>query len=276
MEDEKVDGGQGTALLPDDDQVSEEAPYGWMTDPKTGDRRPRKRPGRRGKGVQPPVGKAPTVEELQQLGSLPEPVEDVAPGTPKKGVKAPRVEAPLPPFRAGVIAKGVNKLYRKAGRIIRVFDYDIGSAVIASATKDPDAEADDDTTVGEAWENLAKTNPRIRAFLLRAIQGGAWTTLFETHMPILLAIALKDGIRRRIPLLKLADAFLLDNDDNDAPSDLSQAMGGINPQDMAQMMQMAQAMMGDVANNMPRTPNMPYRGPSDTHPSYEPTIKPQD
>lgn len=238
---------------------SEEAPYGWMTDPDTGLRRPKKRPGRRSKTATPPTGTTPALEELQALGALPEASEDAAPGAPPKGKrKSARTEA-LPPFRAGVIAKGINKLYRRAGRIIRLFDNDIGVAVIATTQADPDD--DDPTTVGDAWENLARTNPRIRAFLLKLVTGGAWSAVFEAHLPILLAIVMKDGIRSRLPLMGLMESFLTDEPDGDdgepQPSGLAQMMGGISPDDMAQMIQMGQMMMGQAAANVPRAQGVP-------------------
>jgi hypothetical protein len=229
-----------------------------MTDPATGERRPKKRPGRRSKTASPPPGPSPALEDLQALGALPDAAEDAPPGTPAKGKrKTPKPAEPLPPFRAGVIAKGMNSLYRRAGRVLRIWDYDIGSAVIACTR----AEDEDDTTVGEAWENLAKTNPRIRAFLLKLMTGGAWTGLFMAHMPIFMAIAMKDGVRERIPFLQLAETLLTDEPDGEGgeavPSGLAQAMGGINPQDMAQMMAMAQGFMGQMANGVPRPPNTP-------------------
>ncbi len=261
-----------------DDAPSEEAPFGWMNDPETGERRPRKRPGRRPRTAAPPVGKTPTILELQALGSLPEASEDTAPGTPPKGkVKLSKEPAPVPAFRAGVIAKAMNRLYRRAGRICRLFDHDIGTAIIASARtrpKDDDDEDDEDLTVGEAWENLAKTNPRIRAFLWRFMQGGAWTGLFMAHLPILMAIVMKDGIRERLPLLQLVETFMADgqeDEDGDGPpSGFAGMMGDLNPQDMAQMMAMAQGMMGQMANGVGRPPNAPYRGPSVSHPPYQP------
>lgn len=249
------------------DEPSEEAPFGWMTDPVTGERRPKKRPGRRPKAAKPPAGKSPTVEELQALGSLSEDAEDAPPGAPPKGRRrraAMKAAPELPPFRAGVIAKGMNGLYRRAGRLIRIWDPEVGSAVIACTR----AEDEDDLTVGEAWENLAKTNPRIRAFLMRMMQGGAWTQVFMAHLPIFMAIAMKDGIRERIPFMGVADALLVDEDEHgggEMPSGLAQMMGGINPQDMAQMMQMAQGLMGNVANGVPRQPGVPR----------EPTISPE-
>lgn len=245
---------------PADDDTSPEAPYGWMTDPSTGERRPRKRAGRRPKDAVPPAGKTPALADLKDLGGLPAADDDVAPGSGKsragkgrKAPRAPRAATPLPPFREGVIAKGVNKLYRRAGRLLRIWDPAIGSAVIATTM----ATDDDDITAGEAWENLARTNPRIRALLLTLMKGGAYTDLFTTHLPILLAVMMRDGIRERIKFLPIAEAFLVDDDETGRPSDLSQMMGGINPDDLAQMMQVAQGMMGNVAADMSRSQGVP-------------------
>lgn len=248
-------------------EPSEEAPFGWMDDPATGERRPRKRPGRRPKGAQPPTGDSPALQDLQNLGSLPETGEDVAPGAPRRRRSRNRTRKPapeLPPFRAGVITKGVNGLYRKAGRLARLMHYDIGTAIIA--TTHPQDE--DGLTVGEAWENIAKTNPRIRAFWLRLIAGGAMGDLFMAHLPIFMAVMMVEGIRERLPIMKLAEAVLVDDTQDPGgtpmPSDLSQMMGGINPADMAQMMNMAQGMMNGVVNDMQRAPNVPR----------EPTVEP--
>lgn len=255
------------ADVPQDD----EAPYGYMTDPDTGERRPKKRPGRRPKAAVPPAGKTPSLQELQELGSLSDASEDTAPGKTPKGRRkgsAPAA-AQLPPFRAGVIAKGMNKLYRKAGRILRLFDYDLGSAVIFCATKQAEDDEDEDTTVGEAWEAVAKTNPRIRAFLLRLMVGGAWSSLATAHMPIFMAIAMKESVRERIPFMGLAEVLLTDEPEGAgaeaAPSGLSQMMGGIKPDDMAQMMAMAQGMMGQMVADMPRSQGVP-REPVNGHP----------
>lgn len=249
-------------------EPSPEAPYGYMTDPVTKERRPRRRPGRRpAAAAAPPPGRSPTVEELTQLGTLAEGSEDdTPPGTPPKRrrKKTSMKTESLPPFRAGTIAKGMNALYRKAGRLIRIWDYEIGSAVIAITR----AEEDDDVTVGDAWEDLAKQNPRIRAALLKLMHGGAWTGLVTAHLPILLAIAMKPGIRERVPLLALADTLLTDEPDQDGqqmPSDLAQMMGGLTPDDMAQAMAFAQQMMPPMMNGRPAS-NMP-RGPQ-AHPGH--------
>lgn len=255
----------------------DDAPYGYMTDPVTGERRPKKRPGRRSKTARPPSGATPPLEDLQALGSLPEASEDTAPGAPPKGKRksGPKVEN-LPPFRAGVISKGVNGLYRKAGRLARMFDPDLGNAIIAITR----ADDEDDVTVGDAWEEVAKTNPRIRAFLLKIMARGAMAELFRVHLPIFLVIMMKPAVQKRLPILKLADVLLTDEPDPDGegygpqPSDLAQMMGGINPQDMAQMMAMAQGFMGQVVQEAPRPANGP-REPVASHPDFvPPTFRP--
>lgn len=233
-----------------------------MTDPVTGETRPKKRPGRRSKSVRPPTGSSPSVEELQALGSLSDDSsEDTAPGAPPKGKRKASMKAEtLPPFRAGVISKGVNGLYRKAGRLAKMFDPDLGKALIA-ITRAGDEE---DVTVGDAWEEVARTNPRIRAFLLRIMARGAMAELFRVHLPILLVILMKPAIQARLPILRLAEVMLTDDDPDPAeqsheaqPSGLAQMMGGINPDDMAQMMAMAQGFMGQVAADVPRAPSVP-------------------
>lgn len=234
-------------LAPDD-----EAPYGYTVDRATGERRPKKTAGR------PKVaeGGDETVSPVQ--GPQADPAElktgpkvsretDRTPSKirAKRGfrVKADRKpkEAPdVPPFRAGPIAKGMNGLYAKAGKIIRVMDPEVGTAIIACTRK----ESDDDVTVGEAWEELAKTNPRIRAFLLKLITGGAWTQLFMAHAPIFLAFVMKPAVAKHIPFAGLVDAVL--SDDDGTPSTEAEAMGGLRPEDVEQMAGFANQMAAQM------------------------------
>ncbi len=243
-----------------DTEPVDEAPYGYMTDKATGEVRPRKRPGRRPQNASAlPTGVTPSLDQLRERRGQEKGSEDRIPGAPKrrwgsKRVKVEKPEEPVPPFRAGPIAKGMNKLYARAGKIIQVMDYEIGTAIIAVTRK----ESDDDVTVGEAWEELAKVNPRVRRFLLKLITGTAWSQLFMAHAPILLAVIMKDGIKKHIPFMKLAEAWL-------SPVDQNGETGGEEsdeptPQDLAQMMQLAQGLMGQMANNVPRqdgSPRMP-------------------
>lgn len=136
---------------------------------------------------------------------------DVAPGEHRpRGRRKPdrSTASSVPAFRAGPIAKGMNSLYARVGKFVRVWDPDLGGALIVMTRK----ESEDDVTVGEAWEELARTNPRIRAFLLRMIEGGAWGQLLMAHMPLVIAIMMKPSVSSRIPLLGLLGASLADED----------------------------------------------------------------
>ncbi len=221
-----------------------DAPYGYTIDRKTGERRAKKVSGRPGKGSVPETvtvaGESPSLETLKTEKVKRE--EDRSPGKPVRTRRAGKTEPELPSYRQGVIAKGMNSLYAKTGRIIRAMDYDIGTAVIAATRK----ESPDDVTVGEAWDELARTNPRIRRALLKLITGGAWTQLFMAHAPIFLAIIMKDSIRRHIPLGGLMESVLSPDDVTGEPSEMSQAMGGLTPEDGQQMMEQAMGMMQNM------------------------------
>jgi hypothetical protein len=241
---------------------AEEAPFGYTRDEATGELRPKKAQGR--------PRKSPTLDELK---AAKEAEAAAAEGAAKAGDRAPsarrphrrtrgepaadKPKQPVPQFREGQIERGINQLYRKAGKLIRVMDADVGQALI-DITRKEDAE---DQTVGECWEQLARTNPRIRAFLLRMIAGGAWGQLFMCHAPVLMAIVMKDAIRRRLPFGKVVQAFLEPDEDGDAPADGTVAEGLTMP-DMGQMMAMAQqfaeqAMNGRAASSSPRSPEGP-------------------
>lgn len=248
-------------------QVAEEAPYGYTRDRVTGEVRPKKAPGRGG------GRKSPSLEELKQAGAGPQepgqtvaaaPADRPADRAPGRRTRKDRkrdksaVAAAVPQPKVGFIASGVNKLYRRAGKLIRVIDPEIG-AILREMTLKEDEE---DVTVGEAWEEVCKTNPRIRRFVLKALAGGAWGQLAAVHAPIVLALLMKDRIRRHIPFAGLVEALL--SDDEDGPSDLSRALGGLQPSDVQQMMAMAQQFgFGDLAQMagrmgaMPRPPQPP-------------------
>jgi hypothetical protein len=145
---------------------------------------------------------------------------------------------------AGTIARGMNKLYARAGKICKVMDPEIGEAILSVTKK----ESADDVTVGEAWEELAKTNPRVRAFLLKALQGGAWGQLVMCHVPILMAIIMKDAIRKHIPFMKLITA-LMEEDSEGEPSEVTKATG-LKKEDVDEAMKVAMSMLPQMMANM--------------------------
>lgn len=248
-----------------------EAPYGYTVDRKTGVKRPRKRAGR---GV-----RVVKVEEPAEQGA-PKPAREpdrvpgrVKPEEPRARRARVRVDKPEPeplaPFRAGPIAKGVNRLYRKGGKILKIWDAEIGQALIECTRRDIDPETDEpdpeDTTVGEAWEEIAKVNPRIRRVLMKLIEGGAWGALFMAHAPILIAILTKESVLRRLPLTRLFAALADDGDGEDtggAP-DLGGLLASLTPEDMAQaaamFTQFAPGMGGAVPGTAPGFMTDAYR-----------------
>lgn len=194
-------------------------PEGYTRDPYTKEIRPKKRGGRRRQGTPPPAPDTP-IERGQ----------DEPPNSKAKG----RVRQSVPRWQKGVIAAGMTKLYKRTGKIIKAMDRDIGIAVIESAED-----------CGEAWDDLARTNPRVRAFLMKLIAGGAWGAVLMAHAPILMAIIMKDGIRKHIPFIKLLEGVM--SDDEDGPSDISTMLGGMTQDDIQRVMDLGMQMMGKAA-----------------------------
>jgi hypothetical protein len=240
---------------------AEEAPYGYTRDEATGEMRPKKAPGR--------PRKSPSLDDLKERraasasGPQDSPTTGDRPPAAAKGrarrrerpVREQRPAPPVPQYlrNEGGIAKAVNRSYRKIGKLVRVMDADVGNAIIACTQ----AVDEDDITVGDAWEQLARTNPRVRAFLLKMLAGGAVSQLVWAHLPILAAIVLKDSIQRRIPLARLAMAFAADSED-EAPAEAgvtsAGAFQGLREEDIAQAMAFAAAMQDQMtarANGVP-------------------------
>lgn len=222
--------------------AAEEVPTGYTKDLETGEIRPKKSPGRPRKGT-PPVDVLKAEREAAE-----ERAADRAPGkSPKVKDALPGQKEPTPPFREGQISRGINRLYRKTGRLVKVMDPQVGAAIIESTRKDDDS----DVTVGEAWEEIARSNPRVRRFLLKMLSGGAWGQLFMAHAPILLAVIMKDAIRQRIPFGRLLEAFVSTDEEGVSPAEGTPAEG-LQVADLAQMAQMFAAQMDRSQANVPR------------------------
>jgi len=206
----------------------------------------------------PPVeelkaAKAASDEQAQAAGGGQDRPEDRAPARlkgkrPQAAPGEPGKPDGVPQHRPGVITKGVNRLYKRAGKIVKAMDRDIGIAIIES-TKNTDDEGGDDS-VGAAWEEVCRTNPRIRKFILRIIAGGAWGQLVMAHAPILMAVIMKDGIRKHIPFMKLIEA-LAEPDEDASDGEKAEAL---KPEDLGQMMDLAQGMMAKLGMGMPPAP----------------------
>lgn len=153
--------------------------------------------------------------------------------------------------RLGVIAGGMNRAYRTAGRIAQAMSQP-GSkgaragAALAEMTRKADAE---DITVGEAWEHFAAGNPRVRAVLLKLMSGGAAGELFTAHLPLALVLFMPSGDAGG-SVARVVGAFMgpdgsgppwpgtADGDPGAGP----EPAAGMRPQDVQEMMAFAQAM----------------------------------
>jgi hypothetical protein len=235
--------------------AAEPAPFGWTVDAQTGERRPKKTAGR--------PRKSPGLDDLKaaaaaksaeqaEAGAVAEPAGDRAPVTARRKRRGPAKPGvpdsggATPQHRPGQISKGVNKLYRRAGKIVTAMDADIGAAIIA-ATRNTAEDDEPDDSVGGAWEEVCRTNPRIRRFVLKLIAGGAWGQLVMAHLPILLAILMKDAISRHIPFMKLLTALAEPDEDGKEAGGLAGLMAGMTPEDMQQVMAMAKGMFPAAA-----------------------------
>jgi hypothetical protein len=262
------------------------APFGWTTDRQTGQRRPKQTAGRPKKSdsleelmaPDPPPAAAPP---LEGAGDAPPPA-DRAPDDSKRRhrrVVKQKSDAPVPPYRPGFVTAGVNRLYRRAGKIVRAMDSDIGTAVIESA-RNSAGPGEPDDSVGAAWDDLCRTNPRVRAFVMKALMGGAWGQLVMAHAPIAMAVLMKPQVARHIPFQGLV-ASMAEPDEDSGPGEGglpggmteadAQQMAGlarqqmqrmgmqVDPQMAAQMEKMAAGMMGP--NLVPSGPPGPGNPP---------------
>jgi hypothetical protein len=218
-----------------------DAPFGWMRDRVTGEHRPKLRPG---KGAARPAEDVtprsqPSLDDLKAAKAGQAPVSDVTPG---KSPKGKRKEAkPIPRHRPGFITKGMNKWYKRIGKIAKAMDADLGAAIIATTENDAD-EGEPDNSVGAAWDALAAVNPQVRRVLMSMLEGGVYGALFWAHAPIFMALLMKDAIRDKLPIGKLMMAFVGDDEPNVQGEET--ILGGMTQADMMQAAQvLAQQMM---------------------------------
>jgi hypothetical protein len=182
------------------DIITPEAPFGYTRDRSApGGWRPKKAPGR------PRLPRTP--EEIAAEPPPPRTPDE----PPRQGAKPlPPADEDVPMPAGGTIARKVNKFYRRAGRVLKNLDEEVGVAFI-ECTRKEDA---DDVTVGEAWEALAKDNPRIRAWLLNFVKGGTWQDLALAHASIAAAIFMRRWLLEHIPFMGMvASWFERDEDD---------------------------------------------------------------
>jgi hypothetical protein len=178
-------------------------------------------------------------------GDLP-PSPPPADRAPDEGKRTYRKRQPkvsretAPPYKAGLITGAVNRIYRQAGKIVRAMDSDIGTAIIESARNTAEPGEPDDS-VGAAWDELARTNPRVRAFLMKAITGTALMQLVIAHAPIGMAIVMKPAVMKHIPFQKLVTS-MAEPDEDSKPGE-GGLPGGMTAADVQQMQELAAQQM---------------------------------
>ena len=224
-----------------------DAPYGLKADgtPKKAAGRPRRSPSVDELKAPEPADAAPSAEEK------PEPSADRAPDEKTRVVrkaKGSTSREAAPPYKAGIITSGVNRLYRRAGKIVRAMDYDIGTAILESARNTADPGEPDDS-VGAAWDELCKTNPRVRKFIMKCLAGGAWGQLVMAHAPIAMAIIMKPAIFKLIPFQGLISS-MAEPDEDSAPGE-GGLPGGMTAEDANDMAALAQRQMAAMGMNVP-------------------------
>ena len=153
--------------------------------------------------------------------------------------------------KSGQIAAGMNRLYRTAGRVLQALNAPDtrgrrAGVALAEITRKQDP---DDVTVGEAWEKLAAGNPRVRAFLLRLVSGGAAGELVWCHVPVVIALMVGPDGDVAGPVGTVLGAMMApDGDAGPSPAEQGQSFGefvqNLSPEDMQGLAAMAQRMAG--------------------------------
>jgi hypothetical protein len=235
------------------DVPGSEAPFGYKADgtPKKAAGRPRR---------------SPSIDELKAPPEEPSQVSGVDGGADAQPAPAPPADRSpdegkrrshhargsvsretVPTPKAGFITTGVNRLYRRAGKIVRAMDQDIGTAVLEAARNTADPGEPDDS-VGAAWEELCRANPRIRKFVMKCLAGGAWGQLIMAHAPIAMAIIMKPAILKHIPFHALIASMA--EPDEDTPQGEGGLPGGMTAEDAGQMASLAQRQLASMGLNV--------------------------
>lgn len=81
------------------------------------------------------------------------------------------------PKAPGKIAEGFAGLYGTIGMAAMPFVPNTAMAILSSAEN-----------IGQLYEELATTDPKIRAFLLKMLEGSAYSKLMMAHLPIAFAL----------------------------------------------------------------------------------------
>lgn len=96
-------------------------------------------------------------------------------GKPKE--KKAKVRKPTPPMPRKGIAGSLTNMYTGLGMTVSMVDKHCGLAIVESAED-----------CAQAWEDLAKTNPKVRRALLMLLETSDVTKIVIAHAPIMAAV----------------------------------------------------------------------------------------
>lgn len=81
---------------------------------------------------------------------------------------------PLPEYHAGMFVKPITEAYMTGAAIIMPFSQPLATSIMQNAEN-----------CAKAWDNAAKVDKRVRAYLMKAMQTGVLLPLLIAHFPIL-------------------------------------------------------------------------------------------
>ncbi len=110
--------------------------------------------------------------------------KDFFSGKPREKKVKPR--KPTPPMPRKGIAGSLTNMYTGLGMTVAMVDPQCGKAIIESAED-----------CAQGWEDLAKTNPKVRRAILMFLETSDVTKLFIAHAPILAAV-----MSHHVPLVR--------------------------------------------------------------------------
>lgn len=115
-------------------------------------------------------------------------------GKPKE--KKAKVRKPTPPMPRKGLAGPLTNMYTGLGMTLAMVDKQCGMAVVESAED-----------CAQAWEDLAKTNPKVRRALLMLLETSDVTKIVIAHAPIMAAVMVHHMPLVREQQLKVVEMF---------------------------------------------------------------------
>lgn len=169
---------------------------------------PTRRETPRPSGAAPSDTSAPRTARPGQRRTRPRPEQGAPDSGPRRIV---RDDDPPKEYRPGVLVKPLTDLYIALGTVILPLSHPVGTAFVQNAGP-----------CAESLDELARTNPAARRFLMSLLTTGAWGKVIAAHLPILLAIGVSYS-----PAVRRAMAGPVPTTDNDTTETVNPVSNGI-------------------------------------------------